>query len=85
MARAWERAGLKPTGSGEVYGERKDRPTGFQLFMAEIDRNLLGSKKLIGVDERNRTPDGLPTQYPCDPTAFYAEVTRWLHKLSEPR
>jgi hypothetical protein len=78
MARAWERAGLKPDANGR-YGSP---PTDFQRFMAEIDRSLLGSKKLIHFDVLKRTPDGLPTQNPRDPKikAFYVEIARWLRE-----
>jgi hypothetical protein len=76
MARAWERAGLKPDANGR-YGSP---PTSFQRFMEEFDKNLLGSKKLIHFDVRKRTLDGLPTQSPRDLKAFYVQIARRLRE-----
>jgi hypothetical protein len=89
VANAWRCIELRPTASNSTY--QGGNPTEFQRFMAEIDRNLLGSKNLIGLDDAAKEHRvvqyrgesfeiELPKQYDCDPNAFYAEIARWLRK-----
>lgn len=72
VARCCREVGLKPTASGHLYDDAPGKPTWFQEFMAALDKNLLGSKDLLGVDRKGK-------QFERDHRAFYAEVGKALH------
>jgi len=52
VSRACRKAGLKPKATGRMY-EEGAKPTWFQEFMAELDKQLLGSQNLVQ-DDRQR-------------------------------
>jgi hypothetical protein len=69
VARCCREAGLDPTATGRIYEGAK--PTWFQKFMAAIDKDVMGSRKLLGID-----PTG--EQFERDHRAFYAAVAKAL-------
>jgi hypothetical protein len=69
VAQCFWNIGLMPTVTGRIYEGGK--PTWFQEFMAALDKNLLGIKKLTGVDSEGR-------QKERDPRAFHAEIAKAL-------
>jgi hypothetical protein len=70
VARCLREIGLNPKATGRVY-EATGQPTWFQKFMAALDKNLLGSRNLLGVDCAGE-------QFERDPTALYAAVAKAL-------
>jgi hypothetical protein len=50
LADAVRAAEFKPTISGRRYDEPSSSPSWFQLFVTEVDRNLLGSRRLFRGD-----------------------------------
>jgi hypothetical protein len=52
IARCCRQQGLNPTVTGRVYEHAK--PTWFQEFMAALDKNLLGSKRLVGLNRKGQ-------------------------------
>jgi hypothetical protein len=69
VAQCCHDVGLKPTWTGRVYDEKHAEPTWFQKFMAALDKNLLGSKGLLGMDKKGK-------QFERDHRALYAEVAK---------
>ena len=67
VAQCFRKVGLRPTATGRVYEGGK--PTWFQGFMAALDKNLLGIKRLIGTDREDE-------QFERDHRAFYAEIAK---------
>jgi hypothetical protein len=75
IARSCRGVGLKPTATGGVYENAK--PTWFQKFMTTLDKNLLGSKHLLGIDREGK-------QFERDHRAFYAAVAKALGGYTKP-
>jgi hypothetical protein len=75
IARCCREAGLTPTATGGVYENAK--PTWFQKFMVALDKNLLGSKHLLGIDSKDK-------QFERDHRAFYAAVAKALRGDGKP-
>jgi hypothetical protein len=69
VAQCFREIRLDPTAMGRAYEGGK--PTWFQEFMLALDNNLLGYKRLVGIDREGK-------QKERDPKAFYAEIARIL-------
>jgi hypothetical protein len=68
---------LKPIATGRVYDNKGGKPTWFQEFMAALDKNLLGYKRLIGIDCEDK-------QYERDHKAFHAEIAKVIGGYRDP-
>jgi hypothetical protein len=63
--------------TGRVYDERSSKPTWFQDFVAALDKNLLGSRNLLGVNRKGE-------QVEHDHRAFYAEIAKAMRGYGKP-
>jgi hypothetical protein len=78
VAQCFREIGLRPTATGRVYDKGvAGKPTWFQEFMAALDKNLLGIKRLIGIVGEDK-------QYERDPRAFHAEIAKILGGYRNP-
>jgi hypothetical protein len=70
VADAVRAAGFRLPISGRSYDERSPSPSWFQLFVTEIDRSLLGSRRLLHGDPETGK------EYPHDPRATYDAIKK---------
>lgn len=77
IARCCREVGLSPTVTGRVYRTADAiAPTWFQKFMAALDKNLLGSRKLVWTDHSDN-------QFERDHSATYAGVAKAMSGRTE--
>jgi hypothetical protein len=78
VAQCFREIGLRPTATGRIYDKGvAGKPTWFQEFMAALDKDLLGIKRLIGIDSEDK-------EYKRDHRAFYAEIAKVLGGYRNP-
>jgi hypothetical protein len=77
IADSCRKAGLNPTATGRGYDEKNSKPSWFQRFVAALDKNLLGSRNLLGVN-------GKGEQVERDHRAFYAGIAKAMSGYGKP-
>jgi hypothetical protein len=76
VAQCFREIGLRPTATGRVYDEGGE-PTWFQDFIVALDKNLLGYKKLIGINREGK-------QYERPDKAVHAEIAKAMGGYGNP-